>query len=988
MAHKVKKMLIATALMSGLFMAISACNLNLVPSSSSNSISSSENSGSSASSSSSSSSSSEPEPVVILESITVTNNKDSYEWGEDLDISVFAHYSDESSTQVNDYTVSGFNKEQSGEQEVTITYQGETYTFTVIVNNPTLTNITVTGNKDTYNWGEDLNINVIAHYSNNTTENVDDYKVEGYNPKTPGQQTVIVTYQGETYTFTVIVKDPALVNITVTNNKDSYEWGENLNITVYAHYEDGTTVEITDYTVDGFNSKNPGSQNVTITYGGKNTSIRVNVKERKNLFPTDKMNSFIYDEGIQTNVPAPTGYEAWTYTTSEKMDGRKTFTLTTKDTETGNNTIAAKYAQTLLGNGWDVEFTGTVYTANKDPRDVVLSFSTNNNTFSLKLDSYSLFPNKGYSATLVKTSSSLKSGDKIILGSLDKQRVVTGLENGSLTSSSCSVLNETIPNIAPDVVRLTLDKSNGAWSLVDNNGRKLGANGINSLVWDGGCTNWEIIMSEGSAIILNEVRDYGRLYLNPETDCISSFRFTTGTNLVYPQIFKLVETDIIYPTSISITGSQKIAIDRKGSVSIKYTPDNANVINEVVWDSSDKSVATVDNNGAVTPISLGTTTITAKTTSRNETLTAAYELEVAESVPNRWTILIYMCGADLESGSGLASMDLDEILSVDNQPDDMNIVIETGGSRKWKKYGIDANALSRYHVENKSLVLDEKLSKGNMGKQSTLESFLDWGLNEYPAEKTGVVFWNHGGALGGCCSDENYGGDSLLNSETSAAFKNVFEKNNIDKLEFVGYDCCLMQVQDIAEFNSHYFNYMVGSEEAEDGYGWDYENWIDDLYAGKDTRAVLKANCDSFVTSCGLNSDQTLSYLDLSKMEDYYTKFEALSAAIKTTVKNNYSSFKSLLGTVKSFGDYYTSGLKSYGTIDGYDFLNKLGSNSKYSSFKNQIDEVKAAYKSLVVYSKVGTGAGNANGLIVIAAAYVSYPASETSFNNWRSLYY
>ena len=108
----------------------------------------------------------------------------------------------------------------------------------------------------------------------------------------------------------------------------------------------------------------------------------------------------------------------------------------------------------------------------------------------------------------------------------------------------------------------------------------------------------------------------------------------------------------------------------------------------MVWDSSNKSVATVDNNGAVTPISLGTTTITAKTTSRNETLTAAYELEIAESVPNRWTILIYMCGADLESGSGLASMDLDEILSVDNQPDDMNIVIETGGSKKWKKYNI------------------------------------------------------------------------------------------------------------------------------------------------------------------------------------------------------------------------------------------------------------------------------------------------------------
>ena len=987
MANKIKKMLIATALMSGLFMAISACNLNLVPSSSSFEISSSENSGNSESSSSSSSSSSEPEPVVTLESISVTNNKDSYEWGEDLDIDVFAHYSDESSSEVNDYTVSGFNKEQSGEQTVTVTYQGETFTFTVTVNDPTLLNITVSGNKDTYNWGEDLDINVIAHYSNNTTENVDDYKVEGYNPKTPGQQTVIVTYQGETYTFTVTVKDPALVNITVTNNKDSYDWGENLDITVYANYEDGTSVVITDYTVDGFDSKNPGSQDITVSYGGKNASIKVNVKERKNLFPVDKMNSFIYDEGIQTSVPAPIGYETWTYVTNEKMDGRKTFTLTTKDTETGSNTIAAKYAQTLLANNWEVSTTGATYKAEKDPRDVKLSFSSTNSTFSLTIDSYSLFPNKGYSATLVKTSSSLKTGDKIVLGNIDEQCVVTGLEDGSLTSSPCTFINDTIASIANNVVRLTLDKSTGAWNLIDNNGRKLGANGINSLVWDKGSTNWEIIMSDGNAIILNEVRDYGRLYFNPENNSISSFRFTSGTNLVYPQIFRLVETDIIYPTAIEITGSQKVSEGKNTTLSIKYTPDNANVLNEVEWSSLNQNVATINENGVVTPVSLGTTTITAKTVSRNQTLTASYEIEVAEVVPDRWTILIYMCGADLESQSGLASMDIAEILSVNNQPDDINIVIETGGAKKWKKYNIDANALSRYHVENKSLVLDEKIAKANMGKQSTFESFLDWGLNEYPAEKTGVVFWNHGGALGGCCYDENYGDDSLLNSETSAAFKNVFENNNIDKLEFVGYDCCLMQVQDIAEFNSHYFNYMVGSEEAEDGYGWDYDNWVDDLYAGKDTRSILKANCDSFVQSCGLNSDQTLSYLDLSKMNDYYTKFEAMAAAIKNTVNSNSSTFKSLLSSTKSFGDYYSSGYRSYGTIDGYDFLTKLGNSSKFSSFKNQIEEVKAAYKNLVTYSKVGTGAGNANGLIVIAATYVSYPASETSFNNWRSLF-
>jgi PBP1b-binding outer membrane lipoprotein LpoB len=58
------------------------------------------------------------------------------------------------------------------------------------------------------------------------------------------------------------------------------------------------------------------------------------------------------------------------------------------------------------------------------------------------------------------------------------------------------------------------------------------------------------------------------------------------------------------------------------------------------------------------------------------------------------TILLYMCGSNLESeyannstygNIGLATMDIMEILSVENQPDDINIVVETGGASKWTK---------------------------------------------------------------------------------------------------------------------------------------------------------------------------------------------------------------------------------------------------------------------------------------------------------------
>lgn len=971
MKNSIKKLLLAGALASGLFMTLTACDVSsfFAPSSSSS------------------------EVVLVPESISATNNKQSYEHGEDLDITVIATYSDETTQEIKNYEVAGFNNQVSGEQTITITYLGKTCTITVTVVDPTLVDISVSGNKETYEWGEDLDITVLAHYSNNSYETVTDYEVAGFDSQTPGEQTVTITYEGETYTFTIVVNNPALVGITAVSNKDSYEWGEDLSISVYANYADGSSVLIDQYTVDGFNSHNPGSQDVTITYGEFNYSLKVTVNERKNRFPIDNLNTFVSNEGIETSVPAPVGYEAWNIDTDIDTDGKRYFLATTSDEGTaGVDTIADEYSAALRSANWTVTSSDNVYEASKEPNDVKVIFSTKDQEFTLRVDSYSEFPNKGLAGVLVKTSSDLKDGDKIVLGNISLSSAVSGLSNGTFVTKECQYQSNELVNPTKDICRITLNRTVSYWTL-SCNGKKLGASSDGKLVWDEGSMEWTITMSNNFAILMNKTRDFGQLCYNKNTGTLAMHKNTSGSTYVYPQLFKLTEKDLIYPTAIKISGRSNVALNKEGTLSLTYTPSNANVFYDVNWTSSNTNVATVSK-GVVTPVSAGQTTITATTKTKGKSLTSTFDVTVSAVVPNRWTVMIYMCGADLESDSGLASSDIAEILSVNNQPEDMNIILETGGARRWRSYGIDANALSRYHVENKSLVLDTKLSKDNMGKQSTLESFLKWGLEEYPADRVGVIFWNHGGALDGCCYDENYSNDSLLNSEVSAAFKNVFTQKNItDKLEFVGYDACLMQVQDIAEVNSHYFNYMIGSEEAESGYGWDYDKWVDDLYADKDTPVILKEVCDSFLTSVGTTSDQTLSYLDLSKINDYYTKFEAMAAAIKSTAKSSSNTFKSILKSTKSFGDTYydyygtVSGLQLFGTIDGYDFLNRLGNSSVFSNYKSKINEAKEAYKELVAYSRAGSAAGNANGLIVIAGTYISYPSSETAFNNWRSLF-
>ena len=163
----------------------------------------------------------EAAPVVTLESITVTGpNKTEYEIGEKLDLTglvVTAHYSDgnEKVLSAGDYEVSGFDSSTAGEKTITVTYQDKTTTFTVNVKEAapvvTLESITVTGpTKTEYKIGDELDLAglvVTAHYSDGSYQEVTDYEVSGFDSAAAGEKTVTVTYQGETVSFKITVKE-------------------------------------------------------------------------------------------------------------------------------------------------------------------------------------------------------------------------------------------------------------------------------------------------------------------------------------------------------------------------------------------------------------------------------------------------------------------------------------------------------------------------------------------------------------------------------------------------------------------------------------------------------------------------------------------------------------------------------------------------------------------------------------------------------------
>jgi len=194
-----------------------------------------------------------------------------------------------------------------------------------------------------------------------------------------------------------------------------------------------------------------------------------------------------------------------------------------------------------------------------------------------------------------------------------------------------------------------------------------------------------------------------------------------------------------------------------------------------------------------------------------------------------WTIMVYLCGTDLESECYAASMDIEEALN-GRYSDDVRIVYQTGGTAEWNEYyGISNSVSQRYVTNNGELELVDEFELCNMGDPNTLADFVSWGVENYPAKRMGLVFWNHGGgSISGVCFDEMNDSDSLSLREIDSALNSVYGQMS-DKFEFIGFDACLMSTLETANIIAPYARYMFASEETEPGGGWNYTDIVDFL---------------------------------------------------------------------------------------------------------------------------------------------------------------
>ena len=269
------------------------------------------------------------------------------------------------------------------------------------------------------------------------------------------------------------------------------------------------------------------------------------------------------------------------------------------------------------------------------------------------------------------------------------------------------------------------------------------------------------------------------------------------------------------------------------------------------------------------------------------------------------TVMLYMCGTDLESGSAMATKDLQEIAAA-SISDNVNFIVYTGGCTQWKNNLMSNKTNQIYKIENggQFRILNDNVGNKPMVSPSTLAEFIQFCAANYPANRNMLIFWDHGGG-----SLTGYGYDQRFKSSGSMTLDGIDQALAAGGVRFdvIGFDACLMATVETAEMASKYADYLLASEESEPGIGWYYTNWVTQLSRNTSTPTlnVGKQIIDDFVSECNrqcAGQDTTLSLTDLAELS--YTVPPLLNQWSDDTVaviKSDYRTVANARGNAKEF---------------------------------------------------------------------------------------
>ncbi len=350
------------------------------------------------------------------------------------------------------------------------------------------------------------------------------------------------------------------------------------------------------------------------------------------------------------------------------------------------------------------------------------------------------------------------------------------------------------------------------------------------------------------------------------------------------------------------------------------------------------------------------------------------EIKRKSSTGDSWTVMIYMSASVMEEKYKRASEVLNSLAF--DLPENINVVIQTGGCRRWDMEGLKNDRIQEFEVQKNGIrLIGEGLLK-NMGESSNYADFLSRAMERYPADNYISVIWGEGGGpLGGAGYDASFNNDSLSLSEISDALAVVGKK-----IDILGFDASLMSSLETASALSLYADYMVAAQDVMPMSGWDYKGLFEYLSQNPTATAEMVGQviCDGVLSS----ADKEESELSIMAVTDL-SKATKLVQAFDTTARHMSQSAEDI-HILRSMTECISK-------------ARKVGANTEWEGYSNLVDLASLAESVFTATSDDAARLGNVIAQAVVYTAQdelhsgmcglnIYYPNTITDLESYRSI--
>ena len=286
---------------------------------------------------------------------------------------------------------------------------------------------------------------------------------------------------------------------------------------------------------------------------------------------------------------------------------------------------------------------------------------------------------------------------------------------------------------------------------------------------------------------------------------------------------------------------------------------------------------------------------------------AAPEDDVAEADIAKWTVLVYL----------VADNNLDEYTETDL------LELELGGSSEDVNVLIIMDKLYEpavlMTIEDHERVVLEELGELNMGDQATMEMFLAYGAENYPAEHMVLFFWDHGSGVHGVACDETMPDGTI--SEDWLSHQELMAALDDYHMDILAADeCSIGQLETMYEYYSNEvdMDYWVASENYISWRGFSYDEILRRLIEDPDMgeRALSFVIVEEFTELFSVPPYQSEILTSQSVFD--MSKVEALGAAVlemASTLSGDMDTYSALISAAQ-MASLNPWGARSAGQID------------------------------------------------------------------------